>query len=630
MSDHGDDEEGHRLLDEAAVERPLSEEYDVEAESGGRPSRSSSGTSIWVSLGLFIVALVLTLPFLGYMRHGKSTQGTSSPPPKQLAIALYPENHAFRDAKTLEFHWNVTLGKKSPDGVEKAVYLVNGVFPGPTIEARSGDRIIVHVHNTLESEGLALHWHGLRMKGSNSMDGAVGFTQCPIPAGGDFVYDFRIGEDESGTFWWHSHSQVQRGDGLYGGLVVHQPGVKPTQREALVLLGDWFHRKQTDVFDWYFDWGSLGNEPVPDSVLVNGRGRYNCSMAVPARPVVCNQVETGDVLPLLAGEQRSPVKLRLVNTGTVAGVTVAVDGATIQPVAIDGGFAVRDEPGSSAGILYPGERADVVVRWDEGAQGSNLHVDLDDENFGGFPNPALNPNHTFSIFPPRRDNQQPRQENSPPILPDDHRHRDLAKVVAASPPSSTLPSQAQETLVLYFKTQLLSRFENKPLGFVNNTSWKPQSPPLLATARAAWNDDQFVPFIKSDARRSPTDVDIVINNLDDGSHPIHLHGYSFYVLSSYRAEGRSGWGSYNPYEDEPLGPMNLVDPIRKDTVSVPRRGHVVIRVRADNPGLWMMHCHMLVHMGTGMATGLHVGVENGAVDEAAATLCAPKSIMSNK
>jgi FtsP/CotA-like multicopper oxidase with cupredoxin domain len=157
---------------------------------------------------------------------------------------------------------------------------------------------------------------------------------------------------------------------------------------------------------------------------------------------------------------------------------------------------------------------------------------------------------------------------------------------------------------------MLSRFQNKPKGFVNNTSWEPQDPPLLVTDRSLWDADQFVPYINSSTR----DVDIVINNLDDGSHPIHLHGYSFYVLSSFRADGRGGWGSYNPYESKPLAPVNLVDPVRKDTVSVPRRGHVVIRLRPDNPGVWMMHCHMLVHMGTGMVMGLQVGEHVAVAD----------------
>ena len=167
---------------------------------------------------------------------------------------------------------------------------------------------------------------------------------------------------------------------------------------------------------------------------------------------------------------------------------------------------------------------------------------------------------------------------------------------------------------------------NKPLGFVNHTVWQPQSPPLLSLNRSSWDENQFVPFIGSGSK--PTKVKLVINNLDDGSHPFHLHGYSFHVLSSFRADNAK-LGSYNPYEtpeDKSPGHWKRERPLRKDTVSVPRKGHVVLSFVADNPGMWMLHCHMMVHLGTGMATGFQVGVPEDeehiyGLDESAARLC---------
>jgi FtsP/CotA-like multicopper oxidase with cupredoxin domain len=145
-----------------------------------------------------------------------------------------------------------------------------GEFPGPTIEARSGDTLIVQVENALESpdDGVSIHWHGLFMKGHNNMDGAVGFTQCAIPPGRNFTYEFRVGDDQHGTFWYHAHSQVQRGDGLYGGLVIHRPdggeGGEAVrygyQKEVLLLVGDWYHRSAGDMLAWYTSVGAFGNE----------------------------------------------------------------------------------------------------------------------------------------------------------------------------------------------------------------------------------------------------------------------------------------------------------------------------------------------------------------------------------
>jgi hypothetical protein len=120
MSDHGD-EEDRRLLDESSS--PVEPPYDTEAK--GQPERSTT-PSIWVSLGFVVVAVLLTLPFLGYLRHIRSPDTVA--PVKQLAIPLYPEKHVSRGATTLELHWNVTLGTMAPDGVEKQVYLVNGML----------------------------------------------------------------------------------------------------------------------------------------------------------------------------------------------------------------------------------------------------------------------------------------------------------------------------------------------------------------------------------------------------------------------------------------------------------------------------------------------------------------------
>jgi FtsP/CotA-like multicopper oxidase with cupredoxin domain len=105
------------------------------------------------------------------------------------------------------------------------------------------------------------------MRAANHMDGAASFTQCPIPTGTTFVYTFEVAEDQSGTFWWHAHSQVQRGDGMYGGLIVHKPRsqgddteIYNYQDDVLVMIGDWYHRSAAEVLDWYTSARGFGNE----------------------------------------------------------------------------------------------------------------------------------------------------------------------------------------------------------------------------------------------------------------------------------------------------------------------------------------------------------------------------------
>lgn len=125
------------------------------------------------------------------------------------------------------------------------------------------------MHNLADTGegGISIHWHGLAMRDANEMDGVVGLTQCAIGLGRSYTYRFRIADTQHGTFWYHAHSGVQLADGLYGGLVVHQPSSSREaalagtyDREQLLLVGDWYHRPARDVLAKYQDHSSFGNE----------------------------------------------------------------------------------------------------------------------------------------------------------------------------------------------------------------------------------------------------------------------------------------------------------------------------------------------------------------------------------
>jgi FtsP/CotA-like multicopper oxidase with cupredoxin domain len=260
-------------------------------------------------------------------------------------------------------------------------------------------------------------------------------------------------------------------------------------------------------------------------------------------------------------------------------------------------------------------------------------ADTDTRNFR-YPNSALRINQSFPIFTtmitPNSSDEQTLMDWKKPST-----HFDLAKATATTfPPSAsmnsttTIPREASQTILLYTKTQKLAQFSNHPMGFMNRTTWRPQSFPLLSLPRSSWDSHQLIPFIPLSSSSRPLWVDLIINNLDDGAHPFHLHGHTFYILASHRAEhGVGGWGSYSPYaqtgNSAQRPELNLLNPQRRDTVSVPRHGYVVLRFRADNPGLWMLHCHVVFHQASGMAMGLLVGGDekHDAVDGEAKKLC---------
>ncbi|CAN4116064.1 unnamed protein product [Withania somnifera] len=75
------------------------------------------------------------------------------------------------------------------------------------------------------------------------------------------------------------------------------------------------------------------------------------------------------------------------------------------------------------------------------------------------------------------------------------------------------------------------------------------------------------------------------------NHPLHLHGYNFFVVGE-------GFGNFDPNNDP--ANFNLKDPIERNTVGVPVGGWLAFRFFADNPGVWFMHCHFDVHTSWGL------------------------------
>ncbi|KAK5689584.1 hypothetical protein LTR97_012757 [Elasticomyces elasticus] len=477
-------------------------------------------------------------------------------------IPLHPEDHSGRPPSTTQLFWNITKGQRRPDGVAKSVYLVNDAFPGPTIGARSGDTVIITVQNQLEgSEGTALHWHGLRV--SNEMDGVVGVTQKAMMPGESFTYELRIPDDQYGSFWYHSHFEEQRADGLFGAFVVHraESEAKPAhmhdhlyEDDRVLMVGDFHHRSAPDILAYYRDWKNFKIEPAPDSLLLNGRGYFNCSRAVPARPLDCEMVE----MPKLTLTARR-TRLRIVNTGSSIGVSVLVEGYSMTLLAVDGGSpASSQNRASGIGILYPGERVDVLLEAISAAPGQ-LTVALDRENMR-FPNLALSPTQHFPL------------QISGALLASPSRDVpldtviDLSAAFGSSNVSTKIPEKVSTTILLYSTISYLAEYENRPKGFINRTSWDISGiqTPLSDLARSEWPsrvDALILPVQQGDW------VDVVLNNMDDKGHPFHLHGQDFYVLALHKADRAGLFQTYNPFDAAQDPPeLNLRTPLRKDTV----------------------------------------------------------------
>lgn len=106
----------------------------------------------------------------------------------------------FTRAATVTYDFDVGWLYANPDGQQnRPVIGINGQWPVPTITANKGDRVVVNLRNSLGNQSTSLHFHGLYQNGTTHMDGPVGVTQCAIPPGGRFTYNFTVCSSLAGT-----------------------------------------------------------------------------------------------------------------------------------------------------------------------------------------------------------------------------------------------------------------------------------------------------------------------------------------------------------------------------------------------------------------------------------------------
>ncbi|KAE8662870.1 Laccase-11 [Hibiscus syriacus] len=397
----------------------------------------------------------------------------------------------------------------------KPIVTVNGRFPGPTIYAQEGDRVIVNVTNHAKYN-MSIHWHGLKQYRNGWADGPPYIMQCPIQTGNSYAYDFNV-TGQRGTLWWHAHILWLRAT-VYGAIVIKPklgtpfPFPKPNM-EQIVVLGEWWHKDVEEIVKQGTNMGLPPN--MSDAHIINGKPGplfpYTFAM----------EVESGKTY-----------LLRIVNAALNDELFFAIAGHNMMVVEVD---AVYTKPFFTRAILIaPGQTTNVLVRADR------------------------SPDRYFM----------------------------------AARPFMDAPLPVDKQLQGYSNTK--TDFPDKPLKPFNYTG-----EPLTANLGTAHGTR-----LRRIAFNSTVELVLQDTNLlTVESHPFHLHGYNFFVVGT-------GIGNFDPIKDP--AKYNLVDPVERNTVDVPTGGWTAIRFRADNPGVWFMHCHLELHTGWGLKMAFVVEDGKGA------------------
>ncbi|XP_048565104.1 laccase-12-like [Triticum urartu] len=527
------------------------------------------------------------------------------------------------ESATVEYQFEVATMNVTRLCGSKSIVVVNGQFPGPTVSAREGDLVVVRVVNKAQYN-MSIHWHGVRQLRSGWADGPAYITQCPVQPGKSYVYKFTI-TGQRGTLWWHAHISWLRAT-VYGPIVilpklgVPYPFAAP-YKEVPLMFGEWWKADTEAVISQALQTG--GGPNVSDAFTINGLPGplYNCS----AKDTFKLKVKPGKTY-----------MLRIINAAlndelffSIAGHTltiVDVDAVYIKPITVE---TLLITPGQTTNVLltakpsYPGATYYMMAApYSTAASGTfdNTTVagileyeDPSSPSSAGFNKnlPLLRPtlpqiNDTSFVSNYTAKLRSLATEEYPAEVPQEVDRRFFFTVGLGTHPcavNGTCQGPTNDSrfaaavnnvsFVLPTTALLQSHYTGMSNGvYSSNFPAVPQSPfnytgtPPNNTNVS--NGTRLVVLSYGDA------VELVMQGtsiLGAESHPFHLHGFNFFVVGQ-------GFGNFDPAKDP--AKYNLVDPVERNTVGVPAAGWVAIRFRADNPGVWFMHCHLEVHVSWGL------------------------------
>ncbi|QSZ34526.1 hypothetical protein DSL72_006120 [Monilinia vaccinii-corymbosi] len=470
------------------------------------------------------------------------------------------------EAATITYDFNITWVRANPDGAyERPTIGINGQWPLPIMRASVGDQVIIHVDNQLGNQTTSLHFHGLFMNGTNHMDGPAQVTQCDISSGSQFVYHFTV--NQPGTYWYHSHSKGQYPDGLRAPFIITDPDfpyADEVDEEVILSVSDWYHGEMQVLIPKFLGVANpTGAEPVPQAVLFNDT--QNLTVAV---------------------QPGKTYLFRMVNIGAFAGQYIWFEGHNITIVEVDGVYTEKAEAESI--YIAAAQRYSFLLTTKNDTSANFAFVtSMDTSLFDALPE-DLNWNGTGWLV------YDDSKALPNPALVDEYKDFDDFDLVPYD--RMALLPEPDQTISLDVNMDVLGN--GKPYAFFNNITYVSPKVPTLYTVMsagdAATNAVVYGEFTHSFVLGYEQTIEIVVNNLDSGKHPFHLHGHNFQVIQR---------------SDDEAGPFNSTNttetsypsiPMRRDTVVLRPSGNLVLRFQSNNPGVWLFHCHIEWHVDQGL------------------------------
>ncbi|CAE6464747.1 unnamed protein product [Rhizoctonia solani] len=456
----------------------------------------------------------------------------------------------------VNYSLDIRNARVAPDGFERTIVSANGLVPGTFIRANKGDTLHINVTNSLTDPTMrratTIHWHGLFQATTADEDGPAFVTQCPISQNQSYTYEIPLGE-QTGTFWYHAHLSSQYVDGLRGACEYHISGCLVRDQliheyhsgciwlglfqntlhhtahdvslhldpedphkalydvddeNTIIVLEDWYHTPAPQLEQQMFSTNNTDLlTPVPDSGLINGKGRYVDGPRVD-RAVI-------NVQP------NRRYRFRVINTSAIGAFKFAIEGHRFTIIEADG---IPHEPLVVDNFdIYAGQRYSIIVETNQTA--ANYWVSAPMSVFGT--NPNLDTSNIYAVL---------RYEGAPDAEPTTEPHvasgvalveENLHALINPGAPGGDAPADVRVNLTIGRTT-----IDGQIAFTFNDIRYHPPSlPTLLAIlANNATTDADF----GADEHTLTLPHNKVIELAITGgvNHPIHLHGHVFDVVQS--------------------------------------------------------------------------------------------------
>ena len=504
---------------------------------------------------------------------------------------------------------NCTQANTADSRTYRSFIGINGRLPGPTLIVYEGQTLVINVVNMLQNEVTTIHWHGLLQFNTPWMDGAGTTTQCPIEPGTSFRYIFKA--DQAGTFWYHSHSGLQRGDGMVGALIIRDRSDAEKYpidhvdlpEEHTITLQDWQREDAATLFlkalsrlrrfpdsnklvdtvplREEFEFTERGVDGAGQSViefwsaLFNGIGRH------PDVDFKNSMVKVFSVNP------GKTYRFRIVGSMSIYAFRFSIDGHRLTVIATDGNYIEPIE--TDYVLLHSGERYDVLVTANQTTQSDFwMRVETLEVEIPFRIGSALPP---YPPIPGHEGRAILHYNGSPvPVGPDYANITEIPKTCTVESPCKAVncffqdyhpsynitcvnvdkfklhfPTPPDEMPSVFYDEQYIFNFafENRQrVATINSRTFiSPKTPPLIDPESL---DESSVCDLDDDCKDGcfcTHKIDIPFNKTirfvfstfgmsrinRRFSHPIHFHGHHFHVVGV-------GYGTYNETTGDVIQP----------------------------------------------------------------------------